>query len=101
MNDSAEFTAQCCIPGNHPSLPGHFPGNPIVPGVVILDEVISAAQRWRGTVMLAKIPTSKFLSPLQAEQTFTIHLSEARNSGVTFRCTVGETLLASGQLGFI
>ncbi len=27
------------IPADHPSLPGHFPGRPIVPAVVILDEV--------------------------------------------------------------
>ncbi|MBF0263677.1 MAG: hypothetical protein HQL46_00265 [Gammaproteobacteria bacterium] len=30
-----EFT----IAANHPSLEGHFPDNPVVPGVVILDQV--------------------------------------------------------------
>lgn len=26
------------MPATHPSLEGHFPGRPIVPGVVVLDE---------------------------------------------------------------
>jgi 3-hydroxyacyl-[acyl-carrier-protein] dehydratase len=29
----------------HPSLPGHFPGNPIVPGVLLLDETLHAIER--------------------------------------------------------
>ena len=31
----------------HPSLPGHFPGSPVVPGVVVLDQVLKAAELWR------------------------------------------------------
>ena len=30
------------ISADHPSLPGHFPGMALVPGVVILDEVLAA-----------------------------------------------------------
>ena len=33
---------RCVIAADHPSLAGHFPGNPIVPGVVILEEVVRA-----------------------------------------------------------
>ena len=35
------------IRADHPSLPGHFPGAPLVPGVVILDEVLEALIEWR------------------------------------------------------
>ena len=41
------FEAIRLIRANHPSLPGHFPGAPLVPGVVILDEVIAALAEWR------------------------------------------------------
>jgi len=36
------------ITADHPSLPGHFPGTPVVPGVVVLDHVLQATQRWQG-----------------------------------------------------
>ncbi|MBV8575718.1 MAG: hypothetical protein JOZ58_11885 [Acetobacteraceae bacterium] len=34
LSDAGSF----CIPTSHPCLPGHFPGRPVVPGVVLLDE---------------------------------------------------------------
>ena len=36
------FEVSRTISANHPSLPGHFPGAPLVPGVLILDEVLAA-----------------------------------------------------------
>jgi 3-hydroxymyristoyl/3-hydroxydecanoyl-(acyl carrier protein) dehydratase len=29
------------VPADHPSLPGHFPDRPIVPGVILLDLVLT------------------------------------------------------------
>ncbi|GAA0801612.1 hypothetical protein N6G02_06395 [Cupriavidus gilardii] len=36
MNSAGVFT----IEAGHPALPGHFPGQPIVPGVVLLDHAV-------------------------------------------------------------
>ena len=37
------------IPKRHPALSGHFPGHPIVPGVLVLDEVIETlSMNWPG-----------------------------------------------------
>jgi 3-hydroxymyristoyl/3-hydroxydecanoyl-(acyl carrier protein) dehydratase len=33
------------IASDHPALTGHFPGFPIVPGVVLLDEILYAIER--------------------------------------------------------
>ena len=36
------------IPAAHPAFPGHFPGMPILPGVVLLDEALHAIAAARG-----------------------------------------------------
>ena len=36
------------VPADHPAFAGHFPGHPIVPGVVLLDRAVQMAQRLRG-----------------------------------------------------
>jgi len=41
----SEHSAPLELSSDHPSLPGHFPGNPIVPGVVLLDEALHAIEQ--------------------------------------------------------
>ena len=36
------------IESDHPALPGHFPGRPVVPGVVVLDRVLAAIESAHG-----------------------------------------------------
>ena len=35
------FEFDICIPASHPAIPGHFPGQPIVPGVLLLDQILA------------------------------------------------------------
>ena len=50
----------------HPALAGHFPGNPIVPGVVLLDHAIHALARLGGLPEAGiRIGTAKFLAPVR------------------------------------
>jgi len=87
------------IRANHPSLPGHFPGAPLVPGVVILDEVLAALVEWRQNSRLSGIRSAKFLAPLKPEQPFTISLSATNNAGeVIFCCRVEERVIVEGRL---
>ena len=55
---------QFIIPEDHPSLPGHFPGRPIVPGVVLLDRVIDVIETSHGELSALRMPRVKFLKPL-------------------------------------
>lgn len=53
-----------CVPADHPSLPGHFPGNPVVPGVLLLDEILSHVQQATGC-RAVRLQQIKFLSILR------------------------------------
>jgi 3-hydroxymyristoyl/3-hydroxydecanoyl-(acyl carrier protein) dehydratase len=91
------------IRANHPTLPGHFPGAPLVPGVVILDEVLAALMEWRQDSQLSGIQSVKFLAPLKPEQPFTISLSAtSKNAGeVSFCCRAEERVIVKGRLAVV
>ena len=87
------------INADHPSLAGHFPGNPIVPGVVILEEVMQAFTEWRPGSRVAGMPVVKFLTPLRPEQGFTIRFAESRSNRVGFECAQDDgPLFVRGEL---
>ena len=94
------FEAIRLIRADHPSLPGHFPGMPLVPGVVILDEVLAVLIEWRQDSQLTGIRMVKFLAPLKPEQAFTISLSLRNEHGgeVNFCCRAEERVIVEGQL---
>jgi 3-hydroxymyristoyl/3-hydroxydecanoyl-(acyl carrier protein) dehydratase len=83
------------IEADHPSLPGHFPGNPVVPGVVLLDCVAAALERC-GAGTLGRILAVKFLAPLLPEQDaeLSLNLSGAR---VRFRIEREGTPILTGE----
>ncbi|WP_017925795.1 hypothetical protein [Thioalkalivibrio sp. HL-Eb18] len=96
------ITATHRIPASHPSLPGHFPGQPVVPGVVILDTV-DAVARASGLGPVATLARAKFLAPLLPEVDFRVEIDPPGTSGLRAFRVIGngaETpeLLCSGQL---
>ena len=52
------------IDADHPALPGHFPGHPVVPGVVVLDRVLAAIEATHGPLGALRLPQVKFVQPL-------------------------------------
>jgi 3-hydroxyacyl-[acyl-carrier-protein] dehydratase len=98
-----KFDALRLIHADHPSLPGHFPGAPLVPGVIILDEVVAALDEWRRDSQLSGIRSVKFLAPLKPEQPFTISLSAtSKDAGeVSFCCRADERVIVEGRLAVV
>ncbi len=94
------FKVRRTIGADHPSLPGHFPGVPIVPGVVILDEILAALTEWRENSRLTVIRAVKFLVPLKPGQPFTICLSASQDiqDEVEFCCRVEGRVIVEGRL---
>ncbi len=86
------------IAADHPSLPGHFPGRPVVPGVVLLERVLEAIETAGGAELGAlRLPQIKFLRPLLPEQTARIEV-QAQDRRWRFRIVRGEETIASGEV---
>lgn len=86
------------IASDHPSLPGHFPGRPLVPGVVVLDRVIAAIEAQQGALGPMRLPQVKFLQPLLPGEAARIELDGAAAPRWRFRVLRDETLIASGDV---
>jgi 3-hydroxymyristoyl/3-hydroxydecanoyl-(acyl carrier protein) dehydratase len=96
LQDAIRYRAAFTIPREHPALPGHFPGDPVVPGVLILDEVRLAAERWLGhETAIRRLPKGKFVAPMLPGETATIELSRT-GSTLSFSITRDEVIIAKG-----
>lgn len=88
---------------DHPALPGHFPGRPIVPGVVVLDRVLAAIEAQHGALGPLRMPQVKFVQPLLPGQIARIELeplTQAQDAAPRWRFRVlrDDALIASGEV---
>jgi len=91
------YTTSIRIDANHPALPGHFPGRPIVPGVVLLDRVLVEAQRWlQRPVHPSSLPNAKFTAPLLPGQDAELQLKLAGDE-LRFSLSRNGASLAQGS----
>ena len=89
------------IGADHPSLAGHFPGHPVVPGVVMLGEVMTAIRETaKEYIEFVGVPSAKFISTLNPGEPLTIRLDQQGDGAMEFTCTAGSRLIASGCLRY-
>lgn len=94
---SQTITASFTVPPNHPALPGHFPGNPVVPGVLVLDHVIRLlAASGVPLSRLRKLKQAKFIEPLRPDQAATV-TAEVGDTSLSFSVTRGDRTIAKGS----
>lgn len=98
MNDRHDATFS--IGPDHPAIPGHFPGRPVVPGVVLLDHVIAAARDAFGLGPLALLPRVKFAAPVMPGQRVAMVLTRIDTARIAFVCSIEGAIAATGELRF-
>ena len=94
------FPITLTVSARHPAFEGHFPGNPLLPGVALLAEVIEAVLADAELRALVgpqpRIGVAKFLAPVLPGAVLDLQL-KAHNGRVQFEIRQGERLTASGH----
>jgi 3-hydroxymyristoyl/3-hydroxydecanoyl-(acyl carrier protein) dehydratase len=85
------------IADDHPSLPGHFPGRPVVPGVVLLDAAFALILAQRPGRGVAGIPSVKFTRPVRPGEHVLVSC-DAGGDRIAFACTVEERPVLHGSV---
>ena len=90
-----DHVAEIYTPENHPCYAGHFPGNPVVPGVLLLELLTGAFGRGAPRV----VSSVKFHRALKPAEHCTLRWKNTGTS-VSFRCEQGTALVAEGSLEY-
>jgi 3-hydroxyacyl-[acyl-carrier-protein] dehydratase len=95
MNHVTHWT----VPPDHPAFAGHFPGTPILPGVVLLDVALQIIAKTSGIALdLCEISAVKFLSPASPGDELLIQHSVAVSGTIRFDVAAGMRKIASGSI---
>ena len=87
------------VPADHPAFAGHFPGRPIVPGVVLLDQAILFAEQLLGRPVAGwQVGNAKFLSPVGPQEELTFSLLTKPSGAIALTVRAADRDVASGSL---
>ena len=96
-----------CFAAGHPAFAGHFPGKPMVPGVLLLDAALCAAAQARmnagdgqGHALRCQITSAKFLSPVLPGETLTISCTPTPAGHTRFDISGDGRQVATGTFAF-
>ncbi len=82
---------------DHPTGVGHFPGNPIIPGALLLAEVLRCIARAEGaSYSSCNVKNAKFLHPARPGESVEIEYSKSAQGSITFDCVVAGNKVLSG-----
>lgn len=87
------------IPTIHPCFSAHFPGNPIVPGALLVSWIISQIEQKISNTTVVGVKNIKFLQPVSPSDQCIINVSlSGDNRHLKIQCTVDNTIVCKGIL---
>lgn len=87
------------VPFDHPAFAGHFPGTPILPGVVLLDTALHFISQAQGLALArCEISAVKFLSPAGPGDALAFHHEISASGTIRFDILAGTRKIASGTV---
>ncbi|WP_428391591.1 3-hydroxyacyl-ACP dehydratase FabZ family protein [Lichenicoccus sp.] len=84
------------IAADHPSLPGHFPGRPIVPGVVLLDHALAVIAAAHPGQAICAVRGVRFRRPVRPGTTLIVQCRPATRGGIEFTAADADGPVLSG-----
>jgi 3-hydroxymyristoyl/3-hydroxydecanoyl-(acyl carrier protein) dehydratase len=85
------------IPREHPAFEGHFPGHPILPGVVLLAEALAAIEAATGHAQQEwTISNVKFLRPVEPGTALTLAHERLASGAMRFEIRSALGAVANG-----
>lgn len=82
---------------DHPVAAGHFPGNPIIPGALLLAEVLRCIEQAEGTRFAScNIKAAKFMHPARPGDKINIEYARSARGTIEFQCAVAGTKVLTG-----
>jgi 3-hydroxymyristoyl/3-hydroxydecanoyl-(acyl carrier protein) dehydratase len=93
-------TLECSFALDHPAAAGHFPGNPIIPGAVLLSTTLRAIEASGQLNLVRGRPlAAKFLHPVRPGDSVRIEFSEIAGGTLKFSGAVGLNVVLTGTVG--
>lgn len=89
------------FPIDHPTAAGHFPGNPIIPGAVLLDTALTAIAAADGSVPglgPCHLRSAKFLHPVRPGDHMRVEWQATPAGGIAFTGSVAGRPVMTGAL---
>jgi 3-hydroxymyristoyl/3-hydroxydecanoyl-(acyl carrier protein) dehydratase len=98
----ARYTARVEIRRDHPCFPGHFPGQPILPGVLLLERVMALAQTSLALPLdECTLYNVKFLASVAPGDALDVQLASANLNEYRFTVRIVQAAGADGVLACI
>ena len=100
-----------CVTFNEPFFQGHFPGNPVMPGVLIIEAMAQTGAVLMSksldvdvegkTIMFMSVDEARFRQPVRPGDVLRMHVEVLKHRGDIFkfkgRALVGEKLVAQAE----